>query len=608
MADRSPLDVLKQTFGYDAFRGQQQEIIAHVLAGGDALVLMPTGGGKSLCYQVPALCKDGTALVISPLIALMQDQVMAMRQLGVRAEALNSAMTFAEQRAVERRLLAGELDLLYVAPERINAAGFLDMLGRAPIRLFAIDEAHCVSQWGHDFRPDYLEVARLHEAMPHVPRLALTATADKPTRKEIVERLDLGSGRVFVSGFDRPNIRYLIQVKNNPRRQLLSLIEGKHKGDAGIVYCLSRRRTEEIAAWLNEQGVQALPYHAGLPAEARAHNQRRFLQEEGLVVVATIAFGMGIDKPNVRFVAHLDLPKSIEAYYQETGRAGRDGLPATAWLAHGMEDIGKMQMLLARSEGNERQKRLERQKLDAMLGYIESTGCRRKILLSYFGEERAEDCGNCDNCLQPPKVFDGTEPARLVLSAIYRTGQRFGAGHVIDVLRGQDNERVMRLGHDRLQVYGMGRDRSLREWRAILRQLAAMGLVHVDMEGHGGLSLAGDVRPVLKGERRVELRELPKERAERGRVAERKRSTDEMLGDPFARAVFERLRERRLELAREQGVPPYVIFHDATLAAIAERRPTDFAELSLISGMGATKIERYGAEVIAIIEAMNEAA
>ncbi|MEZ5836085.1 MAG: DNA helicase RecQ [Geminicoccaceae bacterium] len=607
MTHREPLEVLREIFGYPSFRGQQAEIIDHVLAGGDALVLMPTGGGKSLCYQVPALCRDGTVLVVTPLIALMQDQVMAMQQLGVHAEALNSVMPFAEQRRVERSLLAGELDLVYVAPERVTATGFLDLLARAPIRLFAIDEAHCVSQWGHNFRPDYLELARLHQSLPGIPRLALTATADVPTRNEIVERLDLGDGRVFVSGFDRPNIRYLIRIKDNPRRQLLSFIEARHKGDAGIVYCLSRAKVEETARWLNEQGVRALPYHAGLPPEARAHNQRCFISEEGLVVVATIAFGMGIDKPNVRFVAHLDLPKSIEAYYQETGRAGRDGLPATAWLAYGMEDIGKLQSLLARSQGDERQKRLERQKLDAMLGYVETTRCRRQVLLSYFGEDGHEPCGNCDSCLEPAATFDATEPVQLALSAIYRTGQRFGAGHVIDVLRGVDNDRAVQFGHDRLQLFGRGRRFSAREWKGIMRQLAALGLVAVDMEGHGGLMLAGDVRPVLKGERKVMLRQLPKTsktREKGGRVS----GGADSLTDRADRALFERLRHRRLELAREQGVPPYVIMHDSTLVAIAERRPGDLAALSLIPGMGARKIERYGAEMLAIVETADEAA
>ena len=510
VATRDPLDVLRTVWGYPAFRGLQEEVIRHVLAGGDGLVLMPTGGGKSLCYQVPALCLDGLTVVVSPLIALMQDQVSALAQLGVRAAMLNSTLDFRSATAVERAMRDGQLDIVYVAPERLKATGFLDLLGRCRLALFAIDEAHCVSQWGHDFRPDYLELKVLHERFPAVPRLALTATADAPTRREIVERLDLGQGRSFVAGFDRPNIRYRVVPKLQPKAQLLRYLKGEQAGNSGIVYCLSRRKVDDTAASLSGLGIAALPYHAGLDKEVRAANQDRFLKEDGLIMVATIAFGMGIDKPDVRFVVHLDLPKSLEAYYQETGRAGRDGLPAEAYMLYGLDDVGKLKSLLARAETtSERQRHVERQKLEAMLGYCETTRCRRQVLLGYFGEERAEPCGNCDVCLERPESFDGTELARKALSAVYRTGQRFGAGHVIDVLRGESNEKTGRLGHEELSVFGIGRDLDGSAWRSVLRQLAALGLIEIDVEGHGGLALAGDCRAVLKGERSVELRRDP---------------------------------------------------------------------------------------------------
>ncbi len=608
---RDPLEVLEGVFGYPAFRGHQQAVIEHVLDGGDALVLMPTGGGKSLCYQVPALCLDGLTVVVSPLIALMQDQVAALEQLGVRAAALNSALPFDAQRRVERAMAEGALDLVYVAPERLQAPGFLDLLARCPLALFAIDEAHCVSQWGHDFRPDYLELTCLHRRFPAVPRLALTATADAPTRKDIVERLELGAGRVFVAGFDRPNIRYRVALKNNPRRQLLDFVRREHAGDAGIVYCLSRAKVDATAAWLGEQGVSALPYHAGMPPEARASNQERFLREEGVVMVATIAFGMGIDKPNVRFVAHLDLPKSLESYYQETGRAGRDGLPSDAWMVYGLEDIAKLRALAGRSEGDVRQReaqgqqpdrqRIDHQKLDAMLGYCETTRCRRQVLLGYFGESLARPCGNCDTCLEPVATFDGTELAQKALSAVYRTGQRFGAAHLVDVLRGETSERVSTLGHDRLSVFGVGRDLDAVAWRSVLRQLVAQDLVVVDVEGHGGLHLGADCRPVLRGERRIELRHDP--RPARATAARRGARPERQALDPAADALFQALRARRLELARAQGVPPYVIFHDATLVAIAERRPRSEAELDHIPGLGRSKIERYGGVILEVVEA-----
>jgi ATP-dependent DNA helicase RecQ len=600
-AGRDPLLVLREVWGYPAFRGLQEEVVRHVLGGGDALVLMPTGGGKSLCYQVPALCLDGLTVVVSPLIALMQDQVAALVQLGVRAAVLNSTLDFQEAMRVERAMREGELDLVYVAPERLKALGFLDLLDRCRLALFAIDEAHCVSQWGHDFRPDYLELKVLHERFPSVPRLALTATADAPTRREIVERLDLGQGRAFVAGFDRPNIRYRVMPKAQPKAQLLAYLKREQAGRGGIVYCLSRRKVDETASALAQAGFGALPYHAGLDKELRAANQDRFLKEDGLVMVATIAFGMGIDKPDVRFVVHLDLPKSLEAYYQETGRAGRDGLPAEAFMLYGLDDVAKLRSLLARAEvASERQRHVERQKLEALLGYCETTRCRRQVLLGYFGEELADPCGNCDVCLEHPESFDGTELAQKALSAVYRTGQRFGAGHLIDVLRGEPNERAERLGHDRLSVFGVGRDLDPAGWRSVLRQLAALGLVEIDIEGHGGIALAGDCRAVLKGERRVSLRRdpAPAHPPGRGKTAARPAA---MAQDPETEALFQRLRRWRLEAARAQGVPPYVIFHDATLLAIAQARPRSRHALDGLPGVGAAKLERYGDALLEVI-------
>ena len=599
--ERDPLTILREVWGYPGFRGLQAEVVRHVLAGGDALVLMPTGGGKSLCYQVPALCLDGLTLVVSPLIALMQDQVAALTQLGVRAAMLNSTLDFGEAMRVERAMRAGELDLVYVAPERLKAPGFLDLLARCRPALFAIDEAHCVSQWGHDFRPDYLELRVLHERFPDVPRLALTATADAPTQREIVERLDLGEGRIFVAGFDRPNIRYRIRPKLQPKAQLLNYLRREQAGRSGIVYCLSRRKVDDIAASLAQAGFLALPYHAGLDKEVRAANQDRFLKEEAVIMVATIAFGMGIDKPDVRFVVHLDLPKSLEAYYQETGRAGRDGLPAEAFMLYGLDDVAKLKGLLARSEvTSERQRHVERQKLEAMLGYCETTRCRRQVLLGYFGESLTEPCGNCDVCLERPESFDGTELAQKALSAVYRTGQRFGAGHVIDVLRGETGERLQRLGHDRLSVFGIGRDLDAGAWRSVLRQLAALGLIEVDVEGHGGISLAGDCRTVLRGETRVALHRdpAPPRPAGRGRQAAR---APVMPASPEAEALFLKLKRWRLEAARAQGVPPYVIFHDATLLAIAQARPGSRHALDGLPGLGAAKLERYGEAILAIV-------
>jgi ATP-dependent DNA helicase RecQ len=593
----SPSDVLASVFGYPGFRGQQAEIVDHVTAGGDALVLMPTGGGKSLCYQIPAICRPGAGIIVSPLIALMRDQVEGLRQQGVAAAALNSSVPAAEQAATERRMLRGELDLVYVAPERLTTGGFRALLDRSPLALFAIDEAHCVSHWGHDFRPEYLALGDLGGRYPGVPRIALTATADGPTRADIVERLGLGSGRIFIAGFDRPNIRYRVTPKTNARAQLAAFLSAGHRGEAGIVYCLSRAKVEKVAAWLAEEGFQALPYHAGLDADVRSRHQDRFIREDGVIVVATIAFGMGIDKPDVRFVAHLDLPKSLEAYYQETGRAGRDGLPAEAWMAYGTEDVAKLRGLAEASEAPERQKRIDRRKLDALLGYCETVGCRRQVLLGYFGETLGQPCGNCDTCLEPATTFDGTEAARKLMSCIWRTGQRFGALHVIDVLRGGDGERIRALGHDRLSTFGIGKDLDRGAWRSIVRQLVALGLVRVDVEGHGGLALTDEARPVLRGERTLQLRRDPQPRTPRRQET----VPPALASDPRAEALFGTLRAWRLAEARRQQVPPYLIFHDATLLALARARPATRSAMAAIPGIGTSKLDRYGAAVLAVI-------
>ena len=591
------LAVLREVFGHPAFRGQQAQIVARVAGGGDALVLMPTGGGKSLCYQVPALLRPGTGVVVSPLIALMQDQVSALTQLGVRAAFLNSTLDAGQARAVERALLAGELDLLYVAPERLTTPRCLDLLERAQLALFAIDEAHCVSQWGHDFRPEYLQLSILHERFAGVPRIALTATADPQTRAEIVERLALHEAQVFVASFDRPNIRYTIVDKADPRQQLLAFIREEHPGEAGIVYCLTRSKVEETAVWLAQHGVPALPYHAGMDVAVRAEHQMRFQREDGIVVVATIAFGMGIDKPDVRFVAHLDLPRSIEGYYQETGRAGRDGLPADAWMAYGLADVVQQRRLIDQSEADDLHKRVSGAKLDALLGLCETAGCRRVRLLAYFGEQ-SEPCGNCDTCLQPPATFDATDDARKALSAIYRTGQRFGAVYLIDVLRGKASERMQRFGHDRLAVFGVGADSDEAHWRSVLRQLVALGLVEVDHDGHGGLRLSERSRPVLRGEEEVHLRRVvQRERAARKPAV----AVAAALGGADA-DLFERLKAWRRDQAREQGVPAYVILHDRTLAEIAQARPGTLGALARIGGIGARKLERYGDALLGLVQ------
>ncbi|RUR33085.1 DNA helicase RecQ [Vreelandella nanhaiensis] len=595
------LKVLQEVFGFEHFRGPQQAIIDHVIAGGDALVLMPTGGGKSLCYQIPALLREGTAIVVSPLIALMQDQVAALVQNGVRAAYLNSSLDYHEAVEVENRLRSGELDLLYVAPERLATPRMQALLEQARIALFAIDEAHCVSQWGHDFRPEYRQLSQLHQRFPQVPRIALTATADVPTRGDIIEHLQLGEAALYNSGFDRPNIRYHIaENQGNAREQLLRFIRENHNGEAGIVYCLSRRKVDDTAAWLERQGLTALPYHAGLPPEQRQHHQTRFLREDGVIVVATIAFGMGIDKPDVRFVAHLNLPKSIEAYYQETGRAGRDGLPADAWMAYGLQDVITLRQMQQDSSAHDHQKRIEQQKLDAMLGLCEIISCRRQVLLHYFGDHLDAPCGNCDNCLTPPETWDATVAAQKALSCVYRTEQRFGVTYLVDVLLGKSNERITRFGHDKISTFGIGKDLSASEWKALFRQLIASGLLSVDMEGHGGIRLTANAKPVLRGEESLTLRKPSKVKAAR-------RSSKGGSGAQGHGALWEALRQHRKALADAQGVPAYVIFNDATLAELSEQRPQSLAALGGITGIGARKLEDYGEGFLAVIMAHKDA-
>ncbi|ROQ21643.1 ATP-dependent DNA helicase RecQ [Marinimicrobium koreense] len=604
LAMQNPQDILQHVFGYHDFRGQQERIVNAVIEGQDALVLMPTGGGKSLCYQIPALARPGTGIVISPLIALMQDQVTALRELGVRAGFLNSTLAWPDVVDTERALLDGELDLLYIAPERLIQPRTLDLLHQANIALFAIDEAHCVAQWGHDFRADYLRLDLLHNEFPQVPRIALTATADMRTREEIIERLQLEEARQFIVGFDRPNIQYRVQQKDNPRRQLLGFLKDEYPQQAGIVYCLSRKKVEQTAEWLQKEGFNALPYHAGLPGNLRETHQSRFLREDGIIMVATIAFGMGIDKPDVRFVAHLDLPKSIEAYYQETGRAGRDGQPATALLLYGLEDVVKLRQMMGASEGNDQFKRQEQQRLSAMLGLCEVTSCRRQILLRYFGDTLDEPCGNCDTCLTPPQTWDATEAVQKALSCVYRTGQRFGATHIVDVLRGSSNEKVLAQGHDKLSTYGIGQDMSADEWRAVLRQLVAAGYLDVDPEGFGGLQLTESCRPILRGEQRVHLRRDIRTRKPTSTRTARRPDADITEAD---RPLWEALRACRRRLAEEHGVPPYVIFHDVTLRDMLERRPQTPGELLDVSGVGDSKLERFGADFLEVLQGTPEA-
>ncbi len=595
MNHQDPLALLREVFGYDSFRPGQAEIIDAVCSGRDALVLMPTGGGKSLCYQIPALMRPGVGLVISPLIALMADQVAALKANGVAAACLNSSLPAARQQAVEQQLRAAELDLLYIAPERLAQPRTTALLGELPLALIAIDEAHCVSQWGHDFRPEYLQLGALADAFPGVPRIALTATADAPTQREIIAKLGLADAHQFLGGFDRPNIRYTIAERAQGREQILRFIQREHPGQAGIVYCLSRRGVEETAGWLAARGLDALPYHAGMADEDRNRHQERFLGEDGVIIVATIAFGMGIDKPDVRFVAHLDLPGSIEAYYQETGRAGRDGLPADALMLYGINDVVRRRQMLESGESGEERKRVERHKLDAMLGLCETIACRRQALLRYFGQAMAQPCGNCDNCLDPPQTYDGTVDAQKALSAVYRTGQRFGVGHLIDVLRGNANDKVTRFRHDQLKTFGCGEDTAAPAWRGIFRQLIAMGLIEVDVDGYGGLRLTEGARPVLRGERALELRKPARTR--RSGAGRRQQAivaaADENL--------FEALRAWRLETAQELEVPPYVVFHDSTLAAVATARPGDLGALASLPGIGATKLDRYGEELLRVV-------
>ncbi|WP_442109037.1 DNA helicase RecQ [Pseudomonas sp. NUPR-001] len=597
--------VLKDIFGYDSFRGRQGAIIECVAKGGDALVLMPTGGGKSLCFQVPALLRPGLAVVVSPLIALMEDQVATLDELGVAAASLNSTLSAEQQRDLAGRIRRGEVKMLYLAPERLVQPRMLDFLRNLDIALFAIDEAHCVSQWGHDFRPEYLQLGQLAELFPHVPRIALTATADMRTREEIVTRLHLQNAERFLSSFDRPNIFYRIVPKEQPRKQLLAFL-GDRRGNAGIVYCLSRKKVDDVAAYLCDQGFPALPYHAGLPAETRASNQRRFLNEEGLIMVATIAFGMGIDKPNVRFVAHLDLPKSLEAYYQETGRAGRDGLPADAWMAYGLQDMVMLKQMLQNSEGDERHKRIEQHKLDAMLALCEETRCRRQTLLNYFDEELPQPCGHCDNCIDGVQTWDATEPARQALSAVYRTGQRYGVGHLVDVLLGRDNEKIRNFGHEKLAVYGVGKDRSEGEWRSLFRQLVARGLADIDLEGYGGLRLSDTCRPLLRGEVSLELRrDLKPQTTSKGSSSGASPASQLVRGDE--REQWEALRALRRKLAEEHGVPPYVIFPDSTLLEMLRSQPASLSEMAQVSGVGARKLERYGAAFLEVLGGAAEA-
>ncbi|MEX2673470.1 MAG: DNA helicase RecQ [Phycisphaeraceae bacterium] len=595
------LEILRRVFGYDAFRPLQQQVIDRVAAGRNALVLMPTGGGKSLCYQVPALIHEGVGIVVSPLIALMHDQVRALRQLGVEAAYINSSLSMADARDAEQAMVDGRLKLVYVAPERLVTPRFLDLLSRTNVALFAIDEAHCVSQWGHDFRPEYQQLAFLADRFPDVPRIALTATADQRTRLDILDNLGLARDDLFIGGFDRPNIRYTVVAKNNGRKQLLDFIKREHYGDSGIVYCMSRNGVERTAEYLADAGLNAMPYHAGLDASVRNETQRRFLHEEGLVIVATIAFGMGIDKPDVRFVAHLDVPRSIEAYYQETGRAGRDGLPADAWMTYGYADAIKLRQLMQRSEANEQQKRLEHLKLNDLLGYCETTRCRRQVLLAYFGDDH-EPCNNCDTCLHPVESFDGTVAAQKALSCVYRTGQVYGAGYLADVLLGTSDDRIERQGHDQLSTFGIGTEFKRPQWLSVFRQLVAAGHLAVDLD-HGSLRLTQEAAPVLKGDEKVNFRKDPKPAKSQRTGSSDKAKTQ--LTDPQHLELFDALREKRRSLAREHDLPPYMIFHDATLIEMARHRPTTEEMLANINGVGRRKLEKFGPAFLEVLNAAS---
>ncbi len=596
--NKKPIEILKAVFGYDRFRGQQQDVIEQLLAGQDALVLMPTGGGKSLCYQIPSLIRPGVGIVISPLIALMQDQVSALLQLGVKAAFLNSTLSLDEVRSIERQLLNNELDLLYIAPERLTSGRTIALFQRIQIALFAIDEAHCVSQWGHDFRADYLQLSLLHEQFPTIPRIALTATADEKTRQEIILRLNLEHAPLFLSGFDRPNIRYRIVQKQNAREQLIEFITAEHAGDAGIVYCLSRKKVDETAEWLRSKGINALAYHAGMTNDLRSRHQHRFLMEDSLVIVATIAFGMGIDKPNVRFVAHLDLPKSVEAYYQETGRAGRDGLPANAWMAYGLQDVITLRRMLADSNADEAHKRLELHKLDAMLALCEQVHCRRQALLQYFGDHLEQPCNNCDTCLETVETWDGTLVAQQALSCIYRTGQRFGVGYLIDVLRGKVTERIIGFAHDKQSTFGIGKELDEQQWSSVFRQLVARSLVSVNFDHFGVLQLTDACRPILRGEQQLMLRKDIK--PEKSRLRKKGASKSVNRGGSNSE-LWEALRAKRREIADAQDVPPYIIFNDATLTAMLEIKPTNRQQMALISGVGEQKLKLYADQFLAVI-------
>ncbi|AJY46580.1 DNA helicase RecQ [Martelella endophytica] len=600
-APSEPLAVLKSVYGYPAFRGKQQAVVEQVVAGGDAVVLFPTGAGKSLCYQVPSLCRPGVGVVISPLIALMRDQVEALKQLGVNAAALNSSISREDYGAVRRALDAGTLDLLYVTPERVATPGFREMMANVEIALFAIDEAHCVSQWGHDFRPEYRALDALRETFPGVPRMALTATADPHTREDIIARLGLEDAAVFTTSFDRPNITYEIVERDQPRRQLLEFLN-RHKGASGIVYCLSRAKVDETSEWLNGQGIPSLPYHAGMTREDRDANQDAFLKEEELCLVATVAFGMGIDKPNVRYVAHLDLPGSVEAYYQETGRAGRDGLPSEAWMAYGMADVVQRGKMIERGTAGEEIKRVERAKLNALLGICETAGCRRQALLAHFGEAHPGGCGNCDTCLKPVDTWEGTEAAIKALAAIYRTGERFGAGHVIDVLTGNETERTERFGHNSMPVFGAGRDLPVKTWQSVYRQLLAMGLIRVDHEAYGAMKLEAEARAVFRHERTIRFRSDRPTRGKAAKSASSARSREAKAAlSAENQSLFEALRATRTALAKDLSVPPYVIFPDTTLIALATERPETPEDMLQVSGVGNSKLARFGEDFLAVI-------
>jgi len=595
--DDSALTYLQNTFGYSDFRLQQREIIDTLINADDAVVLMPTGGGKSLCYQIPSLVRSGTGIVISPLIALMHDQVVALQQLGIKAAYLNSTLDAAAARQTQNDLINGHLDMLYVAPERLNTSGFINCLRQINISLFAIDEAHCVSQWGHDFRPDYIKLSLLHEQFPEVPRIALTATADEKTRTEIKHRLALEKAREFISSFDRPNICYRIaEAQGNARPALLRFIQNEHENDSGIIYCLSRKKVDSTALWLSEKGFTALPYHAGLSSQIRETNQQRFLNEDAVIIVATIAFGMGIDKPDVRFVAHLNLPKSMEAYYQETGRAGRDGQPADAWMAYGLQDVITLKQMMATSTAEEKYKRVEHQKLDAMLGFTEITNCRRQSLLGYFDEKLDQPCGNCDNCLTPADTWDASVAAQKALSCVHRTGQRFGVNYLVDVLTGKENDRIHQFAHDTLNVYGIGKELDAKQWRTIFRQLISRSLLTVDFEGHGSLRLSEKCRPVLRGDETLLLRKESKraKSARKGRKSYNTENTSNIV-------LWEALRDCRKKLAEEHKVPPFVIFHDATLSEMMERQPANHEQFLRLSGVGESKLEKYADAFLAVI-------